>query len=180
MAGEGFELSSSVDVHNGTATAEVLLDLTHFNYPWVLLAIFLVAFVTNSVLTAEPSSDSIEPVVTGPGGKPLPRSAKKSKEEREKRKLEDFSPGRKLVFIWLSAGVITTLVANAFNIVVHALTNRENGWWCGEATAVSNNGIRTVSLMPTNIFHCRYTFALRRSSTVSSSSPWLTPHRRQI
>jgi hypothetical protein len=139
MAAEGIKLSSSVRFNNGTTTAKVLLDLTHFNYPWVLLIIFLVAFVTNSILTAEPSSEVIGPVVTGPGGKPLPRSAKKSKEEKERRKQKDFSPGRKLVFIWLSAGLITTFIANAVNIVVHALTKRENGWWCGESTAVSDN-----------------------------------------
>jgi hypothetical protein len=140
MAGEGIELSSSSGLFNGTTPVEILLDLTHFNYPWILLVIFLTAFVTNSILSAEPSSESIEPVVTGPGGKPLPRSSKKAKEAKEKKKkLKDFSPGRKLVFIWLSAGVITTFVANAVNIVVHALTKRENGWWCGEATAVSGN-----------------------------------------
>ncbi|KAG0648707.1 Aspirochlorine biosynthesis Q [Hyphodiscus hymeniophilus] len=134
MAGEAFELSSTIRF-NGTAT-EVLLDVTHFNYPWILLLIFIVSFVTNSVLTAEPSSETIEAVVTGPGGKPLPRSAKKSKEAKEKTKLKDFSLGRKLLFIWLSAGVITSFVANATNIIVHALTKRENGWWCGEATAI--------------------------------------------
>jgi hypothetical protein len=134
MAGGGIE-QSSVWRRNGTAT-EIALDMTHFNYPWVLLVIFLTAFVTNSVLTAESSVDATEPVVTGPGGKPLPRSAKKTREAREKKKLKDFSQGRKLLFIWLSAGLITTFVANATIIIAHALTERENGWWCGEATAV--------------------------------------------
>ena len=136
----GIELSSSNGLFNGTTPVEVLLNVTHFNYPWVLLVVFLTAFVTNSILSAEPSLETVnEPVVTGPGGKPLPRSAKKAKEAKEKRKLKDFTPGRKLLFIWLSAGVISTFVANAVNIIVHALTKRENGWWCGEATAVSGN-----------------------------------------
>jgi hypothetical protein len=164
MAGEGSQLSSTLEF-NGTTT-EVLLDITHFNYPWILLVIFLAAFVTNSILSAEPSSESIEPVVTGPGGKPLPRTTKKSKEAREKKKLEDFSPGRKLLFIWLSAGVITTFVANAVNIVVHALTNRENGWWCGEATAVSGNCTRNImecSLMfPITDIRLRFGVLLQR------------------
>lgn len=136
MAGEAIELSSSTGI-NGSTHAQALLDITHFNYPWILLVIFLAAFVTNSILSAEPSSATVESIVTGPGGKPLPPSAKKSKAAKEEKKLEDFSQGRKLLFIWLSAGVIITFVANATNIVVHALTKRENGWWCGEATAVS-------------------------------------------
>jgi hypothetical protein len=146
MAGERFGLSSRDGSSDGiyappVTPVDTLLNITHFNYPWILLVIFLAAFVAHSVLTADPTSESIEPVVTGPGGKPLPRSTKKAKEAKERRKkLKDFSPGRKLVFIWLSAGVITTFVANAVNIVVHALTQRDDGgWWCGEGTAVSGH-----------------------------------------
>lgn len=180
MAGEASELSSSPGF-NGTTNIEVLLDRTHFNYPWILLVVFLAAFVTNSVLTAEPSSESVESVVTGPGGKPLPRSAKKSKEAKEKKKLKDFSQGRKLLFVWLSAGVIITFVANATNIVVHALTKRENGWWCGEATAVSCK-VNLPDFCPMLIYipNYRYTFVLRRSSTVSSSFPSSIPRHLQI
>ena len=46
-----------------------------------------------------------------------------------------FSPLQKALFDWLTVAVIATLVGNAINIVVHALTNPP--WWCGEATAVS-------------------------------------------
>lgn len=139
MAGERVELSLH-SWHNGTSTTETILDVVHFNYAWVLFVIFLVAFVANSILTAEPSAESKEPILTGPGGKPLPRSARKAKEERDrKKKLKDFSPVRKLLFLYLSAGILATFIANGANIVVHALAKRENGWWCEEATAVSGN-----------------------------------------
>jgi ATP-binding cassette, subfamily B, vacuolar membrane transporter HMT1/ACLQ len=138
MAGEGAELSSPSGF-KGTFTETDLLELVHFHYAWVLFVVFLVAFVTNSILSTEPSSESKGPVLLGPGGKPLPRSvARKNKEEREKKKkLKDFSRGRKLLFLYLSAGLLATFVANAINIIVHALTKSEKGWWCGEATAVS-------------------------------------------
>ena len=143
MAGERVELSSHSwpnGTSNGTSTPKEILDVVHFHYAWVLFAIFLVAFVANSILTAEPSSESNEPVLLGPGGKPLPRSARKAKEEREKRKkLKDFSPGRKVIFLYLAAGLLATFVANGANIVVHALTKSENGWWCGKEMAVSSN-----------------------------------------
>lgn len=138
MAGERVELRSDSG-SDGTTTTKSFLDILHFHYPWVLLLIFLAAFVVNSILTAEPSTASAGPSITGPGGKPLPRSAKKSKEEREKQKLQDFSSARKLIFIYLSAGVILTFVGSAVNIIAHALTERETGWWCGESTAVSGN-----------------------------------------
>lgn len=145
MAGEGAELRSGSG-YNGTSTSTPtrLLDVVHFHYPWVLLLVFLAAFVVNTILTAAPSASSVEPNLTGPGGKPLPRSAKKSKEQREKLKLQDFSPVRKLVFLYLSAGIIATFVGSAVNIIIHALSKRENGWWCGESTAVSCNCTRCM------------------------------------
>jgi hypothetical protein len=138
MAGESVELSSPLGF-NGTFTETDLLEVVHLHYAWVLFVVFIAAFVTNSIFAAEPSSESKGPVLLGPGGKPLPPSAaRKNKEEREKRKkLKDFSRGRKLLFLYLSAGLLATFVVNAINIIVHALTKSENGWWCGEATAVS-------------------------------------------
>ncbi|PQE21831.1 hypothetical protein CJF31_00007677 [Rutstroemia sp. NJR-2017a BVV2] len=100
------------------------------------MVVFLLAFTAHSILTVESTDDSAEPILTGPGGKPLPRSARKSEEEKRKRKSQDFSPVRKLLFLWLSAGILATFLGNAINIVVHALDKRENGWWCGEATAI--------------------------------------------
>lgn len=150
MAGVEYEPRSDFGVKfNGTTTPTVLLDVVHFHYPWILLLVFLTTFIANSILSAPASATVVEPTVTGPGGKPLPRSAKKSKEEKEKRKQQDFSPVRKLVFIYLSAGVILTFVGSAINIVLHALTERENGWWCGESTAVS--GRRTLNIFQPNL-----------------------------
>lgn len=136
MAGEGVDLSVDLMPH-GTSTPTLLLKTVHFHYPWVLLLVFLVSFVTHSIVNAESSTASIEPTVTGPGGKPLPRRLKKSKEDKEKLKRQDFSHARKLVFMYLSACIILTFIASAANIIVHALSKREEGWWCGEATAVS-------------------------------------------
>ncbi|CAG8973932.1 hypothetical protein HYALB_00003710 [Hymenoscyphus albidus] len=142
MAEEEVELSSQL-LSNGTlTTTKRMVDIIHFHYSWVLFVIFLVAFIANSILTAEPPGESKEPVLTGPGGKPLPRSARKYKEELQKRKkLQDFSPGRKSLFLYLSAGLLATFVANGTNIVVHALYEHaaygaDDSWWCGEATAI--------------------------------------------
>lgn len=143
MAGERVELSSHSGLHNGPPTSTKLLDLVHFNSAWILFLVFLVAFVTNSILTAEASEEVQGPVRLGPGGKPLPRSsARKNQEEREKkRKDKEFSRGRKHLFFYLSAALLATFVANGANIVAHALAETENGWWCGEATAVSGGHI---------------------------------------
>jgi hypothetical protein len=140
MAGASVGLDSPLSV-NCTFTETDLLDVVHLHYAWVLFVVFIAAYVTNIILAAEPSSEAKGPVLLGPGGKPLPRSvARKKKEERERRKkLKDFSRGRKLLFLYLSIGLLATFVVNAINIIIHALTKSENGWWCGEATAVSRD-----------------------------------------
>ncbi|KAH8600493.1 putative heavy metal tolerance protein [Bisporella sp. PMI_857] len=132
MAGVGDDhgLRLTSDEH---ATLHSLLDIIHFNYPWVLAVVFLVAFVIHSIRSAE-SHINNAPVLLGPGGKPLPRTIKKS--DRERYKLEDFSPIRKWAFINISAAVILTYLGNAVNIIVHALAKRDSGWWCGEAKAI--------------------------------------------
>jgi ATP-binding cassette, subfamily B, vacuolar membrane transporter HMT1/ACLQ len=170
MAGEGVELSSKSGPDGASTPAAILLllDVVHFHYAWVLFVVFLAAFIANSILSAEPSSESKEPVLTGPGGKPLPRSTRKTKEECEKKKLKDFSPGRKLLFFYLSAGLLATFVANAANIVIHALTESENGWWCREATAVSGHSPKTLSESTLTSINYRYTFAVRPSSIAYS------------
>ncbi|CAL3969286.1 hypothetical protein PZA11_006127 [Diplocarpon coronariae] len=139
MAGEAWAQSSQLRVDQaGLPTSTQLLDLVHFYSSPALFLLFVVAFVTNSVLSAEQAAEALGPVRLGPGGKPLPRSsARKSQEELERRKKgKDFSRGRKLLFFYLSAALLATFVANAGNIVAHALLEAERGWWCGEATAV--------------------------------------------
>jgi hypothetical protein len=146
MAGERAELSSLSGSNNTTTTSTAILNIIHFHYAWVLFVIFLTSFVTHSILSAQPASESKEPLLTGPGGKPLPRSARKYKEELQKRKkLKDFSPGRKVLFLYLTCGLLATFIANGVSIVIHALSkSAEKGWWCGEATAVSRNSLETT------------------------------------
>jgi hypothetical protein len=115
--------------------ADAILYYTHFAYPIVLLFLFIIAFAAHGIVTANTNSGFSAPLtVTGPGGKPLPNSLPL----REKRKKQPtFNYMKRLVFVWLSIGQIATFLGNTANIVVHALTQRKDGWWCGEATAVS-------------------------------------------
>ena len=125
---------SSVSI---SAAREVLV-YSHFSYPIILLAVFLVAFTAHSVLTASKDATvSASPNQTGPGGKPLPRNTAPSTKEKLQRQALDTSPRRKLLFHWLSLGVVVTFVGNAVNVVFHALYKRKEKWWCGESVAVS-------------------------------------------
>ena len=117
--------------------AHGIMVYTHYASPIILLVFFLVAFTAHSILTAS-KEDIIrpQPGQTGPGGKPLPRNSSPiAKAAREKEAL-DFSPSRKLLFTWLSAGVVLTFLGNAGTVIVHALLDRKDNWWCGQAVVV--------------------------------------------
>ena len=112
-----------------------LLVYLHFTSPILLLVVFLVAFTTHSIraaskgATVRASTDQ-----TGPGGKPLPTGAKRA--ARRAKPALDFSPARKSLFNWISVGIILTFIANAVNVILHALLDREDEWWCGQSVAV--------------------------------------------
>ncbi len=126
------------------STAHKVLVYTHFSYPIILLAIFLIAFTAHSIFTASKESTvAATSDRTGPGGKPLPRNTAPSAQEKLRKQALDFSPKRKLIFHWLSLGVVVTFVANAVNVVVHALYKRKQNWWCGESVAVSRQRLIT-------------------------------------
>ena len=119
--------------------AQEIMVYTHYSSPIILLVFFLVAFTAHSILTA--SKEDVVPAKTGgqtgPGGKPLPRNTSPTAKAAREKKALDFSPSRKLLFTWLSAGVVLTFLGNAVTVIVHALVDRKDNWWCGQAVVVS-------------------------------------------
>ncbi|KAL8735325.1 MAG: hypothetical protein Q9166_000870 [cf. Caloplaca sp. 2 TL-2023] len=117
-----------------TRAAQKILIYVHFSSPIILIVFFLVAFTTHSIATASTDTDVKDHQdQTGPGGKPLPSRSRKTTKESNTL---DFSPARKLLFNWLSVGTIATFLANAVVVILHALVDREDNWWCGESVAI--------------------------------------------
>jgi hypothetical protein len=114
-----------------------ILHYTHYTYPLVLLIVFLSTFVTHSIISS-PTHQSVSSRsnLRGPGGKPLPPTSRPPSNSPPKPTNEGFGKIRSLLFCWLSVGLIITYVGNIINIVVHAIVERKDGWWCGEAPAV--------------------------------------------
>jgi hypothetical protein len=107
-------------------------------YPIILLFVYLITFTIRSIVTARSDIDSLpHPEQLGPGGKPLPK--KKNHQPRKETDITedlDFSKPRKLLFEWLSVGVIASLGSNVIVVIVHALLARREAWWCGQAPTV--------------------------------------------
>jgi len=116
--------------------------LTHLQiaYPIILICLYVIAFTARSIHTAHNDNDTQSPSEQlGPGGKPLPQ---KHQKEADIHNQLDFSKPRKLLFEWLSVGVIASLAANIVVVVVHALWEREENWWCGQAPTVRKERAR--------------------------------------
>lgn len=129
-----------------TQTAEDILLYIHYASPVLLLAFFLVAFTAQSIATASKDSTvAVSPDQTGPGGKPLPKGKGPGARAQEGQQFLDFSPARKLLFDWISAGAILTFVANAAAVIAHVLVDRKDNWWCGQHVAVRPDSLASTS-----------------------------------
>lgn len=113
--------------------AQGVQTTVHVLYPILLLVIYLTTFTARSIYTAHNDSPSPPPAM-GPLGKPLPKKHNSS-EPLIPQEL-DFSKPRKLLFQWLSVGVLFSLLGNIVVVIVHALYARKEKWWCGQATTV--------------------------------------------
>lgn len=114
-----------------------VLEALEYAYPITLLFLFLLVFTVRSVANSSPSNDNeSEHPLVGPGGKPLPQT-KKPKRHGTFDGGAEISRSQKLVFEWLSVAACLTWIANAANVIIHALYSRKQGWWCGQSAVVS-------------------------------------------
>ena len=120
-------------------TAQGILLVVQYAYPVILLFFFLFVFTFRSIILSNSSKDSeplsSQPTQYGPGGKPLPRKTRRPEDQETDIPL-DFSRSRKLLFNWLSVAACASFVANAVNVIAHALAKRKEGWWCGKEVVV--------------------------------------------
>ena len=125
--------------------AQGVQTTVHIVYPILLLCLYLTAFTARSIYTARNDNDTQPPPTIGPLGKPLPKKNQNSPPSEQVIPQElDFSKPRKLLFEWMSVGVIFSLLGNVVVVIVHALYARKERWWCGQATTVG--GIAGKSL----------------------------------
>lgn len=106
-------------------------------YPLLLIFLYLVAFTVRSVRSARHDHDAVpqEPQQLGPGGKPLPNKKSATRDADDYYDL-DFSKPRKLLFQWLSVGVLASFLGNIVVVLTHTLWERAERYWCGQAPTV--------------------------------------------
>ncbi|KAI1426193.1 ABC transporter-like protein [Xylaria sp. FL1777] len=130
-------------VESKDSLAESMLTATQYLYPGLLLLILLLCGAIYSIYTARNRGDVVVPTVTGPGGKPLPATKKRSIDKSQESD-ERFSPAARALFQWLYTAVTLTFVGQGAAIATRALlqksTGGDNTWWCGEAKTVYTLG----------------------------------------
>lgn len=133
-------------VTNNSTTRQLLLVL-HYASPIALLLFFLAAFTFRTIAASESfntnanhAGDADSNAPTGPGGKPLPKRTPPRSPPKKDPHDADLPRARKLIFEWLSVLAALTFVANAINIIVHALYSRGEQWWCGQSVVVRSDG----------------------------------------
>lgn len=115
---------------------QTFLQILEIATPGLLLFIYLIAFTVRSIAIARNDNDiDQEPQQLGPGGKPLPTHNHNIKDAHPADSL-DFSRPRRLLFEWLAVGVLLSLLGNIIVVLAHALYDRKDEWWCGQAPTV--------------------------------------------
>ena len=107
----------------------------HYAYP-IILIVFFLGFVTVRGITSSSYAHQSSVTQYGPGGKPLPPRHKPNSSSKDSSLL--LTRNQTFLFQWLAAAVCFTFLCDAANVVIHALYDRHEQWWCGQAMVVSS------------------------------------------
>jgi hypothetical protein len=131
------ELSSApaVDWDARTKSLAVTLKILQYAYPIFMLVFFLAAFTTRSILSTNSNANITKTTQLGPGGNPLP-ATDPTRNFVKPKVSDDVSQTQKRVFEWLSLAAALSFIANAVNVITHAIYARDENWWCGKQVVV--------------------------------------------
>ncbi|CAK7197935.1 ATP-binding cassette-type vacuolar membrane transporter Hmt1 [Sporothrix eucalyptigena] len=97
------------------------------------------------ILASRRSAQLVQPAATGPGGRPLPATRRKSQDSGTLSftPTPEISEVTKRVYGVGHAMFVSSFVADFVSVISHAVYDTKNpeiqfGWWCGEETSTSN------------------------------------------
>ncbi|KAL2156233.1 hypothetical protein VTH82DRAFT_978 [Thermothelomyces myriococcoides] len=132
--------------HGGSeqgSTALLVLQKVQLLYPVTLLLAFTFSAGVHTVVTSKSEEQLAAPAVTGPGGKPLPITKRKREQEalEEADDIDGAGSFARPVFLYLTAAIVVSFVANGAAVAIHAMGSTRKGgitnaWWCGEERIV--------------------------------------------
>ncbi|KAJ3481130.1 hypothetical protein NLG97_g7901 [Lecanicillium saksenae] len=124
-------------------TPDLILRQTQYLYSFILLLSFISCVAWYSIYNAKKQENIVQSQVKGPGGKPLPVTKKKTKDDGERKLGPHFGSAAKNVFRYLSAVIFLSYVATGASMFDHAFYHdnpykwsKEGLPWAGEWTVV--------------------------------------------
>lgn len=124
-------------------TADILLRWTQYVLALVLLIGFVSGAAWYSVFNAKKEEDLVQPTVKGPGGKPLPTTRRKKRNDGERKLGPRFGLVAKNFFRYMAAIVFLSYIGTAVSMFMHAFYYDDpHEWskkglpWAGEWTVV--------------------------------------------
>ncbi|KAM4068149.1 ABC transporter [Hirsutella rhossiliensis] len=133
--------------HGRPDSVDLILRKTQYLYALVLLVTFIAGAAWYSVYNAKKAEDHAQPVVKGPGGKPLPVTKRKKRDDGERKIGPRFGRTAKNVFRYLACVVFLTYIASSVSMFRHAFWyenpykwSKEGLPWAGEWTVVHVTG----------------------------------------
>lgn len=123
--------------------ADRILHKTQYLYALVLLVAFVSLAAWYSVYNAKRQDDVVHSHIKGPGGKPLPITRRKKRDNGERKIGPHFGLAAKNVFRYLAAIVCLSYVGSSACLMIRAFWyedpyrwSREGLPWAGESTVV--------------------------------------------
>lgn len=124
-------------------TSDLILRETQYLYSFTLLTAFVSCVAWYSIYNAKKQESIVQSQVKGPGGKPLPVTKKRAKDDGERKLGPHFGPTAKNVFRYLAGVVFLSYVATGASMFDHAFYHdnpfkwsKDGLAWAGEWTVV--------------------------------------------
>lgn len=124
-------------------TSDLILRETQYLYSFTLLVAFVSCVAWYSIYNAKKHENIVQSQVKGPGGKPLPVTKRKTKDDGERKLGPHFGPAAKNVFRCLAGVIFLSYIATGASMFDHAFYHdnpykwsKDGLAWAGEWTVV--------------------------------------------
>lgn len=124
-------------------SGDALRRQTQYLYALILLFAFVSGAAWYSVYNAKKEEVVVQTTVKGPGGKPLPITKRKKRDDGERKLGPRFGPTAKNVFRYLAAVLFLSYVGTGVSMFIHAFWHenpykwsKEGLPWAGEGSVV--------------------------------------------
>ncbi|KAG6011509.1 hypothetical protein E4U54_008047 [Claviceps lovelessii] len=140
-------------------SGDALLRQTQYLYALVLLVAFVTGAAWYSVYNAKKEEDVIHTTIKGPGGKPLPTTKRKKRDDGERKLGPRFGPTAKNVFRYLAAVLFLSYVGTGVSMFIHAFWHENPYKWSKEGLPWAGEG-SVVHVIGSAFFYLYILFSL--------------------